>query len=213
MRSSGSSCRAGISRTMRRDCRCSRWPTTWPTSFGNWYCQSRSRAGRSRRCGRSWSRSAPRWCRTRSTSSSSWRKSPSRGSGSPGSSSGSPAWARPAPRVEVGRTAKRVRKPSPGVRGAPGGAISPCPWRGRGWRVPAGTIGRRSADRAGRTIVQENRWLRPFAVVKSIPAIESVLPEGLHLGKVGLMTFWTDDLSLRSAAVALWYFERSGPRC
>jgi phosphatidylserine/phosphatidylglycerophosphate/cardiolipin synthase-like enzyme len=34
------------SRTMRRGCSCSPWPTTCPTSCDNWCCRSRSRAGR-----------------------------------------------------------------------------------------------------------------------------------------------------------------------
>jgi hypothetical protein len=52
---------------LRRGCTCSPWPTTWPTSFGTWYYRNPSRGGRSRHCGRSSSRSGPRWSVIRST--------------------------------------------------------------------------------------------------------------------------------------------------
>ena len=47
--------------------------------------------------------------------------------------------------------------------------------------IPAGTIGRRSADRSGR----KKRCRRLFAGVNSSSGIEFVLPDGVHLGKIG----------------------------
>src|SRR4051794_16255212 len=39
-------CRAGRCRPTRSASSLMRWPTTWPTSFGRWFCRTRSNAGR-----------------------------------------------------------------------------------------------------------------------------------------------------------------------
>ena len=55
------------------------WLASWPTSCAPWPCPMRRRSGRSRRCGPSWSRSAPRWSATAVTSHSNWPRSRCRG--------------------------------------------------------------------------------------------------------------------------------------
>ena len=87
------------------------------------------------------------------------------------------------PRGEVGRPDKRVRKPSPGVRGAPCRPISGAEPRRSIWC--AGLRPRRRGY--WRRFFGENRCNRSFGWVTLFPGVAVEAREGAHLGKIGYL--------------------------
>src|SRR5262249_61644366 len=86
--------------------------------------------------------------------------------------------------LRLGRSGNRVRKPSPGVRGAQRGAISRSTWRRRGGCGDSGAGSNAVRSSSG----WEIRCSGPFAGARWASRIENVVPEGVYLGKIGLWT-------------------------
>jgi hypothetical protein len=76
---------------------------------------------------------------------------------------------------------KTGRRSSPGVRGAPGGAILLSPKR----RRCCGDSTRHLRQEVGRSYREGKPCRRPFALVPSASRVETVLLESVHRGKIG----------------------------
>jgi hypothetical protein len=85
--------------------------------------------------------------------------------------------------LSLGRSGNRVRKASPSVGGAHGGAISRSTWRRRADCGDSGASPNAVRSPCG----QDNRCRCPCGGVPQASRIETVAPQGDYLGKIGML--------------------------